>query len=242
MPLLPSNPGILIDASKVLDPSGALSSLEFAKWYESTHIPAVQATGAVSRTLHYESLSFMDQHRSNGRRKEVPENINLDYNLLSIYFMPDLSLRDSEEFKNVIGEGHPSGEDSKLLERLLMQTEFYLRLCESLDTPNVHFPARPPPFLVTFGLSAHQGPPTELREKVIGRFKVRESAILSEYEWTHPSDCPEEVMMIASNSVPDFSKLDIADDQAVEIGVWGLKREYDGSEKQPAHWRPNLRI
>ena len=239
---LPSKSGILLDTSKVLDQSGALSTLEFATWYENTHIPAVQATGAVSRTLHYESLSFISQHRSNGRRKEVPENVNLDYDFLSVYFMPDLSLRDSEAFRSVIGEIQPAGEDSKLLERLLMQTEFFMRFCESLDSADSTFPAVAPPFLVTVGVRAHQTLPTELRDKVIGKFKVREGANLSGYERTYPSERPDEIIIIGYNSIPDLSKLGIPDDEAIEIGIWGLKREYDGSEREPARWRPNMRI
>ena len=247
-----SKEGVLLLASKIIDDSAALSSTDFARWGEDTCVPSVQATGGISRTLRYESLTFLQQHRSTGQSggaKAVPENINFPYDFLDVYFLPDLDFRESEDFRQlpIIGDAEMTAnlDASKLLERLLMQTVFNIKFCERTDDDgSSSSTAVPAPFLVTITSAAQISLPKDIGGKVMGRYSVRSGYTYTDLErldlLANPND---ELMLVGCNSIRKVVELlGSLETPPKEVGVWGLKREYDGSERKAASWRPNIRI
>ena len=247
-----SQPGVLLLASRILDDSAALTGVDFARWGEEACVPSVQAAGGVSHTLRYESVRFMQQHRSTGRGASATEdpqleNVGVPYDFLDIYFMPDLDVRNSEAFRQLPVIGDPeitaAVDASKLLERLLMQTEFELRFCAAVES-NTSSVAAPAPFLITVALHAGKRLPDSLSKagKVIGRYKVQEDAIFSALERSQlPSPSPDEVVLLACNSLRNYSA-PAASEPSPQVGIWGLKKQFTGDETQPAAWRPGVRI
>lgn len=249
-----SRPGILLLASRILDDSGALTGLDFARWGEETCVPSVQATGGVSRTLRYESVRFMRQQRSAGRGSSIADDLQLEnvgspYEFMDVYSMPDINARNGEAFKElpIIGDPEITAaiDASKLLERLLMQTEFELKFCAAVES-NTASSAAPTPFLITVALHAGQELPSSLAAagKVVGRYQVQDGAILSALERSQlPVSSPREIVLLACNSMRNYSAsgLDKAEGSS-EVGIWGLRKEFTGDERLPAAWRPGVRI
>lgn len=248
------HPGVLLLASRILDDSAALTGLDFARWGEQTCVPAVQATGGITHTLRYESLHFMKQNRSTGRgapsATEDPqlENVGSPYDFLDVYFMPDIDVRNSEAFKQLPIIGDPeitaNVDASKLLERLLMQTDFEIKFCRTLESDTTG--TAPAPFLVTVALQARQTLPEGLSTagKVIGRYTVEAGAVLSALERSHlNSDAPDEVVLLACNSLRNLSAPEPGGSgNYPQVGVWGLRKQFNGDETEPAAWRPGVRI
>ena len=247
--------GVLLLTSRILDDSAALTGTAFARWGEDTCIPSVQATGGVSYTLRYESLDFMKRHRSTkgnaaGHDQQF-KNATCPYDFLDIYFMPDISFSDSDAFRQlpIIGDAEITDniDASKLLERLLMQTEYNVRLCAAAE-PEEASPVStttPAPFLVTIAASSGQLPDwVETIGKVMGRYHVRSSSTLSAMERSQPSGTlHDEIALVACNSLRSFEAAAGEESGSdLEIGLWGLRKQYTGDEKQPAAWRPGVRI
>lgn len=251
-----SQPGILLLASRNIDDSAALTGLELARWSEETCIPSVQATGGISHTLRYESLTFMKQQRSSGRggletEDHQLENINYPYDFLDIYFMPDSSAKDSEAFRQlpIVGDSEITADvdASKLLERLLMLTEFDVRFCAAADPqPSSSTPVAPAPFLITVALETGQTLPDNFAKagKIMGRYRVQEGSTLSALERQQPpSGSPGEIVLLSCNSVRRYIG-PVGNERAdsMRVGIWGLRRAFTGNERQPAAWRPGVRI
>lgn len=246
--------GVLLLTSKILDDSAALTGPAFARWGEATCVPSVQATGGVSYTLRYESLEFMKQHRSakgntSGRDLE-PGHMNCHYDFLDVYFMQDINFSNSNAFRQlpIIGDTEIDGnmDASKLLERLLMQTEFKMRLCAAAEPEASHTSTTTPaPFLVTVAAPSGQLPDwVGTMGNVMGRYHVQSASTLSALERSQASGTlQDEIALIACNSLKSFQAAAVGDPGSdLEIGLWGLRRQYSGDEKQPAAWRPGVRI
>lgn len=248
------HPGILLLASRILDDSAALTGLDIARWGEETCIPSVQATGGITHTLRYESVRFMKQHRSTGRGAtsavEDPqlENARSPYDFLDVYFMPDIDAKDSEAFRQlpIIGDPEITADvdASKLLERLLMQTEFEINFCAALESEKTS--AAPAPFLITVALRRGQALPEGLSAagKVMGRYRVQDGAIFSALERSPlPAASPNEIVLLACNSLKNVSVPEQSGaEHSPQIGILGLRKQFTGAETQPAAWRPGVRI
>lgn len=247
-----SQPGVLLLTSKGLDDSAALTGLDFARWGEETCVPSVQTTGGVAHTLRYESLDFMKRHRSSGKKEHSAgqEQSQSDeggaYDFLDVYFMPDIDFTEREEWRRlpIVRNADIDGnmDASKLLERLLMQTEFQVRLCsEAEGEGTATFPAAPAPFLVTATTSDGWLPDDILNAgHIMGRFQVRSAFTVSAMERLEQDvSSSDEVVLIACNSPRG---LETVSSRGREVKLWGLRRQYTGSEREPAAWRPGVRI
>lgn len=230
---VPSKPGILFVASKVLHPD-VLDPLDFTDWYENTHIQEVQSTGGISGTQRYESLSFHSRQRDTSAPKG-PENQNLDYDFLTVYTFPDLSFRETEAFNSLDGQSMPN---EMLLEKLFKQTAFITRFAEEVSVSGTPKAA---PYLLSIatsnGLSESvtpTSPPGSLRQLV-----VREGSLLSEFN-RHWQTEPSEIVLVEADDMSqlDALKKDLEGAKDVEVGFWRLRRNYEGTERKPAGWKP----
>ena len=239
-PTIPSKPGLLIVSSKILNPSN-LSPSTFCSWYENTHIQEVQATGGISHTHRYESLSFISKHREDKALDGlIPENRNCTHDFLTLYHMPDLSFRSTTAFKGLAGQSRPNEE---LVKGIFEQAEFCTRFCESIERHALLLGERenqePAPFLATTAISTSADPdlvdklPAEFRDKM---YAIREQSILSAFQREYV-DQPALLIILEFVDVPDMSPFqDLVDAEGIEIGFWGLRKMYDGSERTPAAW------
>jgi hypothetical protein len=235
---VPPKPGILFVASKVLH-TDVLNPLDFIDWYENTHIQEVQSTGGIAATQRYESLSFHKRHRDGNAT--AAENVNFNFDYLTIYNMPDLAFRETAAFKGLDGQSKPSEE---LLEKLFKQTAFATRFCEESEPAAKH--DKPATFLATIGLRSDALDP-ELRSKVskleglrsMREFEVLEGSLLREFERSWESE-PTSIVLMEFENVESLLGLQnaIGTSQSEEIGLWRLRREYQGSERKPAGWKP----
>ncbi|KAK3724144.1 hypothetical protein LTR37_001266 [Vermiconidia calcicola] len=240
---VPSKAGIMAVASTVLHPD-ALDPLDFTDWYENTHIQEVQATGGVSSTQRYESLTFDNKYRQ--QQAEVISNVYFNYDFLTIYNMPDLAARESDAFRGLAGQSKPS--DESILEKIFKQSSFSTRFCEQLsvdDGPETNNPS-PAPFLVTIGVNSTAPSESVLptASKVPGyrrvmRYKIHENSVLSAFERSYVNE-PSEVAIFEFDSRADLKDMGKALESAdhLEVGFWTLRKEYAGDERTPAAWEP----
>jgi hypothetical protein len=235
---VPPKPGILFVASKVLN-IDVLDPLDFIDWYENTHIQEVQSTGGISSTQRYESLSFHKCHRDSNAT--AAENANFDFEFLTIYNMPDLAFRETAAFKGLDGQSKPSDE---LLEKLFKQTAFTTRFCE--ESEPVAKNDKPVIFLATVCWRSDAHDP-EMRSKLskieglrsMREFEVREGSLLRKFERSWESEPTSIVLLEFEDGKGLFGIQNaIGASQSGEIGLWRLRREYQGSERKPAGWKP----
>ena len=241
-PTIPSKPGLLIVSSKILNPSN-LSPSTFCSWYENTHIQEVQATGGISHTHRYESLSFISKHREDKALDGlIPENRNCTHDFLTLYHMPDLSFRSTTAFKGLAGQSRPNEE---LVKGIFEQAEFCTRFCESIEGHALLLGERengePAPYITTMAISTSADPdvfekfPKEFRDKT---YAIREQSILSAFQREYV-DQPALIIIFEFIDVPEIEPLqNFFNVESIEIGFWGLRRVYDGSERIPASWPP----
>ena len=241
---VPAKPGILFVSSIVLHPS-ALDPHDFCDWYENTHIQQVQSTGGISSTQRYESISFIRTYRQEEAKSETTlvKNRNFNYDFLTIYNMPDLAFRESEAFRGLDGQSKPSDE---LLNKVFKQTEFLTRFYEELEIDGSSAAGTPPPFIMTVGVSVDHSiakfPPTFSKtssHRRVKKYKLHEASILSEFQRSYVFE-PSEMSIYEFDHVPDTSELlkELLSVNNLEVGLWQLKRDYDGSERTPAGWKP----
>lgn len=239
---VPSKPGILFVLSTVLDPS-TLAPMDFADWYENTHIQEVQSTGGISGSQRYEALTFAESYR--GKKFDfsgkVPRNRNLDFDFATVYNMPDLAFRESEAFRGLDGQTAPREE---LLEGLFKRVSFITRFAEEVSSSGPGSSSSDPaPFVVTIAPSASGGGLPSL-ERIDGlirirRYEVHEGSLLKRFErsWL---DEPKEMAILQLESekgVLDISEI-VGKAGQLEVGFWGLRRDYDGGERTPKGWSP----
>ena len=247
---LPSQPGLLFVSSVVLHPS-KLSHQDFRTWYEETHIQEVQATGGISHTQRYESLAFTNgnghqySEAGSGSSPPVPENKNFNYDFLTLYYMPDLSFRESAAFKSLAGQAVPSEE---LVQTIFKQAEFCTRFCEQVD--EIDFAAstrtfRPAAFVITLGLTS-SATSVDLRNysfarlpgcRVVRKYAIREASVLKAFQREQIRE-PSLLMIFEFDDLPDITDVaDKKDSSDGQVGLWKLRRSYDGSEGTLAPWR-----
>ena len=242
---VPSKPGVMAVMSTVLHPD-ALNSLDFCDWYENTHIQEVQTTGGISRTQRYASFSFIDRYQQDASSgSKTAENQNCKYDFITVYHMPDLAFRESAAFRGLAGQSIPSDD---LVEKIFKQAEFCTRFCEELRTrPDVPLTTpNNPSFLVTIGVSSYR-PVAEVLSAVsqlAGKqamiaYKVHEGSILSEFKRSYVNE-PKDMLLILldSKSEAEILGMGLLEQEGLEVGFWGLRRDYDGGERTPAPWRP----
>lgn len=243
---VPSKPGIMSVSSTVLHPD-VLDPHDFCNWYENTHIQQVHATGGISRTARYESLSFHDKYQEQNSTSgvPVPENQNFKYDFLTLYEMPDLAFRETEAFRRLDGQSKPSDE-SDLLEKVFKQSEFCTRFCEEIEIEGPKAVNSTAPFIVTIGMKSSQWSagsiPTVAKlagSKRMRKYKLREASVLSEFHRSYVGE-PREFTVSDFDSRPDASSvlMQLHDAKDLEIGFWTLRRDYDGTERMPAPWKP----
>jgi hypothetical protein len=246
---VPSKPGVMVVMSKALHPD-SLNPLDFCDWYENTHIQEVQMTGGISRTQRYASFSFIGRYQqdaSSGSR--TAENQNCKYDFITVYHMQDLAFRESAAFRGLAGQSIPSDD---LAEKIFKQAEFCTRFCEELRTsPGVPLttsnnPSSPSPFLVTIGVPSNRPVAGVLLavsrlagKQAMTAYKVHEASILSEFKRSYVNE-PKDMLLVVLDSKPEAESLGMGlqEQEGLEVGVWGLRREYDGGERTPAPWRP----
>ena len=248
---VPSKPGIMAVMSTVLHPD-TLNPLDFCDWYENTHIQEVHMTGGISRTQRYESLDFIYRHRpeaSNG--SQCSENQNCNYDYITVYHMPDLAFRESAAFRGLAGQSVPSDD---LVEKIFKQAEFCTRFCEELKTDASasssttisNGPLSSAPLLATIGVPSSRSVEEVLLavshsapRPVITRYRIHEASILSEFKRSYVAE-PKDTFLVVLDSKSDAESLVTAlkTQEGLEIGYWGLRRDYDGAERTPAPWRP----
>jgi hypothetical protein len=239
---LPENkPGILFVASKVLHPN-KLSPLDFASWYEETHIQEVQSTGGISGSQRYESLVFHKEYRNGSANVDIP-NQNFDYDFLTVYNMPDLGFRESEAFRGLDGQSEPREE---LLEGLFRQVGFLTRFAEEVQVRGEGVGGTAAPFVITVAtksaeavegvLKVVEGKVPAWRRSRVSN--VHENSLLREWKRTY-MDEPKGLGIMEFEEVPGkdvLSSLDVG--EGVEVGFWRLRRDYTGTERTPKGWQP----
>ena len=90
--------GVLWVASRVKQPG--LTPEKFCSWYENVHIPEVTALSGVPRASHYESIKPFP----------LPGTLSSSTPWLTIYEMPDINFRETEEFRSLDGQSEPEKE------------------------------------------------------------------------------------------------------------------------------------
>lgn len=236
---VPSAPGILFVLSAVLDPS-ALAPADFADWYENTHIQEVQSTGGIAGSQRYEALTFASSYR--GRQLgQTPANRNLDFDFATVYNMPDLAFRESAAFRGLDGQTAPREE---LLEGLFRRVSFITRFAEEVEVFGVSGGEEAAPFVVTVAPLSSRGSLPDFGD-VVGlrrtrRFKVHEGSLLKRFErsWL---DEPTEMAILELQSEDGVAAVAeaVGNAEGLEVGYWGLRRDYDGGERSPKGWSPS---
>ncbi|KAF2014638.1 hypothetical protein BU24DRAFT_493198 [Aaosphaeria arxii CBS 175.79] len=113
-------PGVLWVSSRILPSAPTLAPQSFCTWYEETHIQEVTSLPGVPRAARYEALS--PQPSPTTWSSLVP--------WLTVYEMPDVDYRSTEEFKELDGQSRPGQE---LLEGVFRQARFDTRFCEEVQ-------------------------------------------------------------------------------------------------------------
>ena len=111
-------PGVLWVSSRTQSPS--LSASEFCSWYENTHIGEVLSLPGVPRAARYEAHSHPPS----------PSTYSAEAPWLTIYEMPDVEYRNTEEFKGLDGQSEPKKE---LLEGVFKKARFDTRFYECVQ-------------------------------------------------------------------------------------------------------------
>lgn len=242
---VPSTPGILFVGSKVVNPSN-LNPLDFNDWYENTHIQEVQSTGGISGSQRYESLSFHKQYRDTSSKLDIA-NSNFDFDFVTVYNMPDLAFRESAAFRGLDGQSKPSEE---LLEGLFRQASFITRFAEEIGVEGESggFRKGAAPFAVTVGIESGRSGDSgsgvmSALSKIQGyrrkrTLRVHENSLLDRFERSY-MDEPAVLAILEFDTIPDDGTLEGSLEGAgqLEIGVWRLRRDYEGSERTPAGWK-----
>jgi hypothetical protein len=239
---VPGKPGILLVTSTVLHPT-FLDPLDFVDWYENTHIQEVQSTGGISGTQRYESLSFQNRYRDKSG-KPTAENQNLAYDFLTVYNMPDLAFRESEAFRGLDGQSRPNEE---LLEKLFKQSAFITRFCEEFEPSQKSIQdENATSFMLSVGVHSNDSADNVLARlaKITGyrqtrHFKLQEASLLSEFNRSY-EDEPSDLALLDfdDRSALDAAEKELQGTEGLELGFWHLRRDYKGSERTPAGWKP----
>lgn len=234
---MPPTPGLIFVLSKPLPTSEGSSSLtaeDFCTWYEETHIQEVQATGGISSTQRYERVNLNQKCR---------------YDFLTVYHMPDLQFRHAAVFKGLAGQSRPSDE---LVAKIFERAEFCTRFCEEVEDDDVESAGNvltgEVPYVITVaaghststyspslkdyltilaGLEGYRG---------MTKYSIQEASVLSAFKRTQVNE-PEELAILKFDRVPPISMPDV-ETEGLELGVWSLKRNYDGGDRTPATWIP----
>ncbi len=236
---IPSNPGILWVASTVLHPN-RLNPHDFVDWYENTHIQEVQSTGGISGSQRYESLAFHKQERDSSVKDDTP-NEKLDFSFLTVYNMPDLAFRESAAFRGLDGQSKPS---EQLLDKLFKQAAFVTRFAEEVEPEERN--GKTAEYLVSVGFSSKTNADGVLAKvaKLDGcrkprRFVVRENSALSEYNRSFEEE-PQTLALLELDDPSAVKNVRTALDGTgfTDVGFWRLRRDYKGTERTPAGWKP----
>ena len=118
-----SNPGILWVASGIIN-SKALSPEEFCSWYEEVHIQEVTALSGVPGAARYEAVQIVPA--------DAPKPAwLLGARWLTMYEMPDIAFRHTEEFAGLDGQSEPNKD---LLDKVFKNARFETRFLELIQT------------------------------------------------------------------------------------------------------------
>ncbi|KAF2646315.1 hypothetical protein P280DRAFT_357945, partial [Massarina eburnea CBS 473.64] len=114
--------GVLWVSSRIADPSlpsTTLTPSALCAWYENQHIQEVTALSGVPCAARYEAIT--PQPDAKAWSAQAP--------WLTVYEMPDIAFRHTEEFKGLDGQREPKGD---LLESVFKQVRFDTRFYEEV--------------------------------------------------------------------------------------------------------------
>ncbi|KAF1943683.1 hypothetical protein EJ02DRAFT_453168 [Clathrospora elynae] len=111
--------GLLWVASRIVNAEG-LTEDKFCEWYENTHIQEVLVLAGFPAAARYEALQ--PQPDAKAFSNEAP--------WLTVYEMPDVAYRESEEFKQLIGQ---SPLPQELIEGVFKNARFDTRFYEEVQ-------------------------------------------------------------------------------------------------------------
>ncbi|KAK3213726.1 hypothetical protein GRF29_28g749644 [Pseudopithomyces chartarum] len=137
-------PGVIWVSSRIShlpkprDDIPALTPEKFCDWYENTHIQEVTALPGVPRAARYEAI------RLNGKRKTLSDEAPW----LTIYEMPDIDYRMTEEFCGLDGQRAPRDD---LLKGIFEQARFDTRFYEHLDAGSSASAFNAAKFIISLG-------------------------------------------------------------------------------------------
>lgn len=115
-------PGVLWVSSRIANPSSPSTTLtpsKFCDWYENTHILEVTSLPGVPRAARYEAIFPQPD----------PEAWSANAPWLTLYEMPDVWYRLTDEFRGLDGQSRPSEE---LLRDVFEQARFDTRFYEEV--------------------------------------------------------------------------------------------------------------
>ncbi|KAH7377668.1 hypothetical protein BKA66DRAFT_422017 [Pyrenochaeta sp. MPI-SDFR-AT-0127] len=111
--------GVLWVSSRVVHPA-SLSVEKFCEWYENTHIQEVLSLAGIPSAVRYEALQ--PQPDAKAWSNEAP--------WLTVYEMPDIEYRNTDDFKSLDGQSEPS---QNLLEGVFKNARFDTRFYEEVQ-------------------------------------------------------------------------------------------------------------
>lgn len=164
--------------------------------------------------------------------------------------MPDLAFRETAAFRGLAGQSVP---DEDLINGIFKQAEFCTRFCEevvSSDDSTSSSNSVAAPFLVTVGAKSVGVPPNHTISYIVDKlssipgkrrttaYRIHEASVLSGFKRAY-SKATTDVVLIGFESGPDtHAILDaLREWEGLEIGFWGLRRAYEGTEGMPAPWK-----
>ncbi|KAF2469315.1 uncharacterized protein BDR25DRAFT_371866 [Lindgomyces ingoldianus] len=202
-------PGVLWVSSRIRNPS-ILTPQHFCDWYENTHIHEVTSLPGVPRAARYEVIPQTPTRNPSSitTSSPSPQDANPDAALdtgaeanepapwLTVYEMPDVSYRETTEFKGLDGQSEPRKE---LLEGVFKQARFDTRFYEGVQVVEREggVPEGPAPLLISACLQPSPSSPSQfnawyttehipLISRIPGfrrlrRFKVINASVLDQF-------------------------------------------------------------
>ncbi|PSN60033.1 hypothetical protein BS50DRAFT_681867 [Corynespora cassiicola Philippines] len=216
-----------------------LTPEKFCAWYEETHIPDVVALSGVGGAGRWAGLGYDAEKKTGG------EGGGEEKEWATVYEMPDLGFRESEEFKGLDGQSKPTQD---ILEEIFRQSIFETRFYEETQLFEPHGPpAQPAKFLISASLDPAQGGEAEfdnwyrtehldILSRVPGfvrsrRYEVVQASVLDQFE-RKSADAPKYLALhefsgelpwseLRASGETEWAKKVLGGLTKEEVGVWG---------------------